>query len=145
MTAAAPPPPIAASITPSPADPTGGAASLTPSTAPSPTAPEAFWPIRGSALIVTIIACVTATISIVVLVGRLPEAELLGLVLAHGPAIVGIPAAALLSLAIIAVARCIGGAATIQIIGLRAEGATATLLLWIAAFLACVLAIRALW
>lgn len=140
MTAPAPPPPNAAPATPPPAGSTGGSASPTQSTAP-----EAFWPIRGSALIVTIIACVTATISIVVLVRRLPDSQLLGLVLAHGPAIVGIPAAALLSLAIVAAARCIGGAATIQVIGLRAEGATATLLLWIAAFLACVLAIRALW
>jgi hypothetical protein len=145
MTAAAPSPPNAAPPTPPPARPTGGSASPTPSTATAATAPEAFWPIRGSALIVTIIACGTAIISIVVLVRRLPDAQLLGLVLAHGPAIVGIPAAALLSLAIVASARCIGGAATIQVMGLRAEGATATLLLWIAAFLTCVLAIRALW
>lgn len=131
MTATAPPPPNVAPAT-------------SPSTAAS-TAPEAFWPTRGSALIVAAIACVTAVISIVVLVRHLPSAQLLGLVLVHGPAIVGIPAAALLSLAIVAVARCIGGAATIQVMGLRAEGATATLLLWIAAFLSCVLAIRALW
>jgi hypothetical protein len=88
---------------------------------------------------------VTAIIGIVVLVRRLPDAQLLRLVMAHGPAIVGIPAAALLSLTIVAAARCIGGVATIQVMGLRAEGATATLLLWIAAFLTCVLAIRALW
>jgi hypothetical protein len=118
---------------------------VTPSTAAASTTPEAFWPIRGSALIVAIVTCVTAVVSIIVLVCRLSDAQLIRLVLAHGPAIVGIPAAAFLGLAIVAVARCIGGPATIQIMGLRVEGATATLLLWIAAFLACVLAIRALW
>lgn len=122
-----------------------GSASPTPSTAAASTAPEAFWPIRGSALIVAITAFLTAIISILELLRRLPDAQLLGLVLAHGPAIVGVPAAAFLSLAIVAAARCIGGAATIQVMGLRAEGATATVLLWIVAFLACVLAIRALW
>ncbi|MBB4096816.1 hypothetical protein [Sphingomonas kyeonggiensis] len=116
-----------------------------PSTAVAPAAIEAFWPVRGSALVIAIVTCATTTIGIVTLVRRLPDAQLLRLVLAHGPAIVGIPAAALLSLTIVAVARCIGGGAMIQVMGLRAEGATATLLLWIAAFLACVLAIRALW
>lgn len=145
MNATAPPPPNAAPATSPLAGPAGGSASPAPSTAVASTTPEAFWPIRGSALIVAIIACVTEVISIVVLVRRLPDTQLLGLVLVHGPAIFGIPAAALLSLAIVAAARCIGGAATIQVMGLRAEGATATLLLWIAAFLACVLAIRALW
>lgn len=145
MTAPAPSPPNAAPATPPPAGTTGGSASPAQSAAAALTTPEAFWPIRGSALIVTIVACVTAIISTVVLVRRLPDPQLLGLVIAHGPAIIGIPAAALLSLAIVAAARCIGGPATIQVIGLRAEGATAMLLLWIAAFLACVLAIRALW
>ncbi|MFA7585392.1 MAG: hypothetical protein WCY11_04230 [Novosphingobium sp.] len=91
------------------------------------------------------LACVTVILSIRYLAGRLSDAQILGLVFAHGPAIVGIPAAALLSLAVVALARGVAGVPSIQIAGLRAEGATATLLLWLATFLACVFAIRALW
>lgn len=111
----------------------------------SPTKPEKYWPIRGSALILTIVACTSAIIGIKVIVCRLSNDQLFALVQAHAPAIVGIPAAALFSLAIVSAARSIGGAAKISIAGLRAEGATATVVLWIAAFLTLVLAIRALW
>lgn len=111
----------------------------------SPTKHEDYWPIRGSALILSIVACVSAIIGIKVIVCRLSNDQLVALVQAHAPAIVGIPAAALFSLAIVSAARSIGGAAKISIAGLRAEGATATLVLWIAAFLTFVLAIRALW
>ena len=144
MTEAASPPPVPAPPMP-PAESGGGSASTKSSTADALAAPEAFWPFRGSAFIVAIIACSTAIISIILLIRRLTDAQFLELILAHGPAIVGIPAAALFSVAAVAVARCIGGPATIQVISFRVEGATATLLLWITAFLACVVAIRALW
>ena len=106
---------------------------------------EPFWPYRGSALIIAVVALVAVPIFIRGLVQRLPDDKVLDLVMRHGPAIVGIPAAALLSLTAVSAARALGGPATIKIVGLRAKGATATFLLWIAAFLACVVAIRALW
>jgi hypothetical protein len=106
---------------------------------------EPFWPYRGWALIIAALALVAVPIGIWCVVHRLPDEKILDLVVRHGPAIVGIPAAALLSLAAVALARGLGGPTTIQIIGLHAEGATATFLLWLGAFLACVFAIRALW
>jgi ABC-type proline/glycine betaine transport system permease subunit len=126
--------------TPPAVDPLGESASEA-----SLTKPEDFWPIRGSALILSIVACASAVIGIKVIVCSLSNDQLFALVQAHAPAIVGIPAAALFSLAIVSAARSIGGIAKINIAGMHAEGATATLVLWIAAFLTFVLAIRALW
>ncbi len=112
-------------------------------TAPSPEEP--FWPYRGWALIMAALALIAALVSIWCLVRSLPDDKILDLALRHGPAIVGIPVAALFSIATVALARCLGGPANIQIIGIRATGTTATLLLWLGAFLAFVFAIRALW
>ena len=55
------------------------------------------------------------------------------------------PVSAILGVAIVCLARGIGGPVSIQIVGLRAEGATASVLLWIATFAASAFAIRALW
>lgn len=111
----------------------------------APPSKEPFWPYRGWAFIIAALALIAVPIGIWCLVRRLPDDKILELALRHGPAIVGVPAAALLSLAVVALARGLGGPATIHIIGLRAAGATATFLLWLGGFLACVFAIRALW
>lgn len=125
---------------PTPATP----APATNSNAPAP-ANEPFWPVRVAGILVFTLACTGVGWTLWSISKHLPPDNLAAIVQAHLPAIIGMPIAALFSVAIVAAARSLGGPFSIQIVGLRAEGATATMLLWLTAFGAIVVAIRALW
>ena len=130
---------------PPPAAPsTGSPAPLAPSSPPA-VPREAFGAARRTAVAVAVLALICLTIALVCAVRRLQPDHLAALIQAHGPAVIGMPVSAILGLAIVCLARGIGGPVSIQIVGLRAEGATATVLLWIVTFTASAFAIRALW
>ncbi len=78
-------------------------------------------------------------------VATLDGAVLAGLVSRHGPAVIGVPLAAVVATGLIGGLRAIDGKLRITLLGLEAEGAGAALLGWIAVFLAIILAVRALW
>jgi hypothetical protein len=63
----------------------------------------------------------------------------------HGPAVLGIPAAAVLALFLVSLARALDGQMTLEFFGVKSDGASATCIIWIALFLAISLSLRALW
>lgn len=119
----------------------GSPAPFSPPTLPK----ETFGAARKTAVAVAVLALICLTIPLACTVCRLEPAHLAALIQTHGPAVIGMPVSAILGLVIVCLARGIGGPVSIQIVGLRAEGATAGVLLWIATFAASAFAIRALW
>ncbi|MCW3474696.1 hypothetical protein [Limobrevibacterium gyesilva] len=79
------------------------------------------------------------------LAAEVPAMELGGLVARHGAVLIGVPAAAVLALFLIGIVRAIDGPIEFDVLGLRARGAGAAIILWIAAFVAIGLSIRAVW
>lgn len=63
----------------------------------------------------------------------------------HAPALLGLPVLVALATAIICGARTLDTRARVEILGLRANGAGATILSWVLVFSALVIALRALW
>jgi hypothetical protein len=63
----------------------------------------------------------------------------------HGPAVLGIPGAAMAAFAIIGITRALDGPMALDFVGIKAEGAAATAIIWIAVFLSISLALRTLW
>jgi len=137
---APPSPPV-----PAPAAPSSGLSAPPAPSSPPAVLRETFGAARGAAVAVAVLALICLTVALVCTACRLQPDHLVALIQAHGPAVIGMPVSAILGLAIVCLARGIGGPVSIQIIGLRAEGATATVLLWIATFAASAFAIRALW
>lgn len=76
---------------------------------------------------------------------RLNAASLAALLDRHGPALLGVPTAAALAIAVTGIARAFDGKIRLDLLGLRVEDAAGTGTLWIAVFLAVILAIRTLW
>jgi hypothetical protein len=79
------------------------------------------------------------------LVAKVPATELAGLLERHGAALIGIPAASALALFLIGIIRAIDGPIEFDVLGMRVKGAGAAIILWIAAFVAVGLSIRAVW
>lgn len=79
------------------------------------------------------------------LAAKAPATELAGLVERHGDALIGVPAAAALASFLIGVVRAIDGPIEFEMLGLRAKGAGAAIILWITAFVAVRLSIGAIW
>jgi hypothetical protein len=79
------------------------------------------------------------------LVEKIPAMDLAGIVERHGIAFIGVPVAAALALFLISVIRAIDGPMEFDLLGLRANGAGAAIILWIAVFVAVGLLIRAMW
>jgi hypothetical protein len=79
------------------------------------------------------------------LVAKEPATELAGLLERHGAALIGIPAASALALFLIGIIRAIDGPIEFDVLGMRAKGAGAAIILWIAAFVTVGLSIRAVW
>ena len=75
----------------------------------------------------------------------LKTGELSKIMLAHFPAIVGLPFAALLALVIVLFLESRSGNLEFEAIGLKFRGASGPIVLWVLAFLAIVLAVRSLW
>lgn len=66
-------------------------------------------------------------------------------VLQHGPAAIGIPVAGVVALFIVCLARALDGRMYLDLFGLRAQGASATCIVWGILFLIIGLSFRALW
>ena len=79
------------------------------------------------------------------LVAKVPATELAGLLERHGAALIGNPAASALALFLIGIIRAIDGPIEFDVLGMRAKGAGAAIILWIAAFVTVGLSIRAVW
>jgi hypothetical protein len=79
------------------------------------------------------------------LLAAVPVNDLSALLNLHGPALLGIPAAVGVATVLIGVIRAADGTLQFDILGLKAEGAAAAAILWVTAFLAIALSIRALW
>jgi|GEM_PF-6544266 len=63
----------------------------------------------------------------------------------HGPAIIGIPVAGISALFLISFARALDGSMSLDLFGIKAEGASATCIVWAMLFLVIGLSFRALW
>lgn len=63
----------------------------------------------------------------------------------HGPAIIGIPIAAVAALFLISLTRALDGPMSFDLFGLKSEGAAATCIVWAILFLVISLTLRALW
>jgi len=79
------------------------------------------------------------------LIAKVPAAELAALIERHGAALIGVPAATALALFLIGIVRAIDGPIEFDVLGLQAKGAGAAIILWITAFVAIELSIRAVW
>ncbi len=77
--------------------------------------------------------------------GALGAIDLATIIDRHGPAILGIPAAAILAFFIVSLARALDGPMALELFGLKSEGASGTCIVWIALFLAISVSFRALW
>jgi hypothetical protein len=63
----------------------------------------------------------------------------------HAPALLGLPVLVALATALVCGALALDNRSQLEILGLRADGAGATLLSWVLVFSALVAALRALW
>jgi len=79
------------------------------------------------------------------LLGAVNPTQLAAIADQHGPAVLGVPAAALSAFIVVAIARILDGPIRFEVLGLKAEGASATATAWALSFLAIVLAVRVLW
>jgi hypothetical protein len=79
------------------------------------------------------------------LFGALTSPDLVAIINRHGPAVLGIPAACAAALILVGLVRTLDGRIALDMLGVKADGAGATAIIWIATFLAIILSIRALW
>lgn len=63
----------------------------------------------------------------------------------HGPAVLGIPIAAIAALLLVSLTRALDGPMSFDLFGLKSEGAAATCIIWAVLFLVISLTLRALW
>jgi hypothetical protein len=63
----------------------------------------------------------------------------------HGPAVIGIPVAAVVALFLISLTRALDGPMSFDLFGLKSEGAAATCIIWAILFLVISLTLRAIW
>lgn len=63
----------------------------------------------------------------------------------HGPAAIGIPVAGISALLLVSLARALDGPMSLDLFGLKSEGASATCVVWAILFLVIGLSFRALW
>ena len=63
----------------------------------------------------------------------------------HGPAVLGIPTAAILAFFLVSLARALDGPMALELFGIKSEGGSATCIVWVALFLAIGVCFRALW
>jgi hypothetical protein len=63
----------------------------------------------------------------------------------HGPAAIGIPVAGLSALLLVCLARALDGPMSLDLFGIKSEGASATCIVWAILFLVVGLSFRALW
>jgi hypothetical protein len=63
----------------------------------------------------------------------------------HGPAAIGIPVAGVVALVLISLVRALDGPMSLDLFGIRSEGAAATCIVWAILFLVICLSFRALW
>lgn len=71
--------------------------------------------------------------------------DLLTIIGRHGPAVLGIPGAAIAAFIIVGIIRALDGPMALDFVGIKAEGAGATAIIWIAIFLSISLSLRTLW
>ena len=88
---------------------------------------------------------VTLAVWIVYIYPRPRGALLTSLVNNHFPAIVGLPAAALMAFSIVSAFRATEGKVELDVLGIKLRGAAGPVLLWNVTFLILAGAIRALW
>ncbi|MGX1360660.1 hypothetical protein QNJ95_37425 [Bradyrhizobium elkanii] len=96
-----------------------------------------------------------ATFSVVIVVavarelrdstGRLRGVNLAKLYDQHGPAAIGIPVAGVVALMLVSLARALDGPMSLDVFGVRSEGAPAICIVWSIVFLVMGLSFRALW
>jgi hypothetical protein len=79
------------------------------------------------------------------LVAELPATEFASLIERHGAALLGIPTAIALAFFVIGMTCTIEGTIEFDLLGLRASGAAAAIILWTIVFVATGLLIRAVW
>jgi hypothetical protein len=77
--------------------------------------------------------------------GALLAIDLATIIDRHGPAVLGIPTAAVVAFFLVVLARALDGPMALDLFGLKSEGASATCVVWIALFLAISASFRALW
>jgi len=77
--------------------------------------------------------------------GALVTIDLATIIDRHGPAVLGIPTAAVVAFFLVVLARALDGPMALDLFGLKSEGASATCVVWIALFLAISVSFRALW
>lgn len=63
----------------------------------------------------------------------------------HGPATIGIPVAGISALLLVSLARAFDGPMSLDLFGIKSEGASATCIVWAILFLVIGLSFRALW
>jgi hypothetical protein len=63
----------------------------------------------------------------------------------HGPAAIGIPVAGLSALLLVCLARALDGPMSLDLFGMKSEGASATCVMWAMHFLVIGLSFSALW
>jgi hypothetical protein len=79
------------------------------------------------------------------LLAALGSSDLAAIIERHGPAVLGIPAAAAVAFVLVGLVRALDGPLALDALGLKVEGAGAAAVIWIAVFLAISLSFRALW
>jgi hypothetical protein len=77
--------------------------------------------------------------------GRLTTIDTVKLYDQHGPAAIGIPVAGISALLLVSLARALDGPMSLDLFGLKSEGAAATCIVWAILFLVIGLSFRALW
>ena len=108
---------------------------------------------RAAARIVAQIAYGVLAIGVVIAVvaiarhfsGAFVTIDLATIIDRHGPAVLGIPTAAVVAFFLVVLARALDGPMALDLFGLKSEGASATCVVWIALFLAISVSFRALW
>jgi hypothetical protein len=63
----------------------------------------------------------------------------------HGPAVIGIPVAGISALLLVCLVRALDGSMSLDVFGMKFEGASATCIVWAILFLVVGLSFRALW
>ena len=95
-------------------------------------------------------ALATGVVITLVVIARHPFEKLGAIDLAtiidrHGPAVLGIPSAAIVAILLVSLTRALDGPMTLEFFGIKSDGASATCIVWIALFLAISVSFRALW
>ncbi|SHN84293.1 hypothetical protein [Bradyrhizobium erythrophlei] len=109
------------------------------------------WGAAARIFVQIIYAALSATIVIAVVRivreggGALATVDLVKLYDQHGPAAIGIPVAGISALLLVSLARALDGPMSLDVFGIKSEGASATCIVWAILFLVIGLSFRALW